>query len=104
MNFWPVLWGRSTNAKTRRIPASIMPTFSLERQPLPVSELAGLTGKAKGADEGEAAAEVEGAAEVEEGDEGKSPANANGPTLGVPAWIIQTDAHLQPETLNVNSV
>ena len=38
------------------------------------------------------------------GDKGKSPANANGPTLGVPAWIIQTDARLQPENLNVNSV
>jgi hypothetical protein len=81
-----------------------MPTFSPERQPLPVSELAGPTGKAKAADKVEAAGEVEGAAEVEAGDEGKSPANASGPTLGVPAWIIQTDARLQPETLNVISV
>ena len=81
-----------------------MPTFSPERQPLPVSELAGPTGKAKAAEEVEAAAEAEAAAEVEAGDEEKSPANANGPTLGVLAWIIQTDARLQPENINVNSV
>ena len=44
------------------------------------------------------------AGEVEAADEGESPANASGPTLGVQARIIQTDARLQTENINVNSV
>ena len=78
-----------------------MPRFSPELRPRPAPELTGPAGEA-GAEDEEAADEE--AADEEAADEGASTANASGPTLGVQARIIQTDARLQPENINVNSV
>ena len=73
-----------------------MPRFSPKLRPRPAPELTGPAG--------EAGAEDEEAADEEAADEGARTANASGPILGAQAVIIQTNARLQQENLNVNSV